>query len=148
MSEDITGSGLTVNIIATGTFPAGFDVTQFPDDTDPLDVPELQTAEVAMGLNGDLISWSTPKPVLVDIAVIPDSEDDLNLGILFEANRTGKGKRSVADKITFSRSFPGENPLIATNGKIIAGNPFSGVSSDGRKKTKIYRFAFENKVGV
>lgn len=148
MSEDISGYGLELNIIASGTFPVGFTVTEFADDADPFDTPEIQLADKAMGLNGDLITWNTPNPIEVTINVIPGSDDDINLSILAEANRSGKGKRAVLDKITMSRTFPGESPLILTNGKMLSAIPVTGVASSGRKKSKPYTFAFENKVGL
>jgi len=148
MSEDISGYGLEVNVIGSLTFPVGFTITEFADDADPFDTPEIQLADTAMGLNGDLVSWNTPNPIEVAINVIPGSEDDINLSILAEANRSGKGKRAIVDKITMSRTFPGEAPLILTNGKIVSAIPVTGVASSGRKKSKPYIFRFENKVGL
>jgi len=146
--SDISSIGLKVRIVGSLTFPVGFEVTQFADDSDPFDLPDIQIADKAMGVNGDLVTWSTAVPIEVSIAVIPDSDDDRNLGILAELNRVGRGKLPVKDSITMIRSFPDERPLILTNGKIVSMPPASSSSSAGRKKSKVYKFVFENKVGI
>ncbi len=78
MAQDIAGYGLEVRLRASTTFPAGFTVTQFADDGDPLDVASIQIADKAMGLNGDLITWAIANPINMTLNVIPQSEDDNN----------------------------------------------------------------------
>ncbi len=149
--SDISGFGLEVLVVATETFPVGFRVTQFSDDADAFNVEDLQMGEGAMGLNGDLVTWSTPNPIRVTISVIPDSDDDINLALLAEANRSGKGKRAVLDTITMTKTVPGapgDVPVVLTNGKMVQAPPTSGVQQGGRKATKNYVFIFENKVGI
>ena len=145
MSEDISGKGLEINIVASRTFPAGFVVNQFADDADPLDSPDIEIAQVAMGLNGDLISWNTANPIPMVINVIPGSDDDINLGILAEANRTGRGKKSAKDKITAVIVYPDGVITNLLDGRITNAPATSSVASAGRKKSKTYTFAFENK---
>ena len=48
-----------------------------------------------MGLNGDLIGWSKPNPIKITLNVIPQSFSDLNLAVLLEANRVGRGKQGA-----------------------------------------------------
>lgn len=149
MSEEISGYGMIINLVATSTFPVGFDITQFADDADPFDVADLTLGDTGMGLNGDLVAWTTPNPIEITISVIPGSSDDNNLAILMEANRAGKGKRAILDSIIMSRTFPDDSPpVLLTNGKFISGPPLDAVSSSGRKKSKSYVFRFENKVGI
>ena len=149
MADDISGYGLSVIIVATETFPvAGFTITEFADDADPITFEDITTGEVAMGLNGDLVSWTTPNPIVCSVSVIPDSDDDINLSILLEANRSGKGKRAILDRIDLTRALPGSTPVIFTNGKITGGPSSTSVLQSGRKQSKTYTFAFENKVGV
>src|SRR4051812_34553091 len=106
MSQDITGFGAIVNIVASRTFPIGFVVTQFADDADPLDASSIRIADAAMGLNGDLITWAKAAPLPVVLNVIPGSPDDLNLAILANANRVGKGKTGANDVITLTCVYP------------------------------------------
>jgi hypothetical protein len=142
--ENISGFGLSLNIIGSTTFPAGFTVTQFADDADPFDLPSIQIMDKAMGLNGDLVTWSVAQPLNVSINVIPDSEDDRNLAILLEANRVGRGKNSARDDITMVGIYPDGSTVNLSPGKITDGIPSSGIASAGRKKTKAYSFTFEN----
>jgi hypothetical protein len=145
--NDISGFGLQVQIVASNTFPAGITLTQFADDSDPLDVPSLQIADKAMGLNGDLIVWSKANPLAATINVIPDSDDDVNLNILFEANRVGRGKVSAQDVITMTIIYPDGSVKTLTQGKPTDFMPARSVASAGRQKTRPYVFAFENAIG-
>jgi len=147
--SDISGFGMNIRLIAGITFPIGFGITEFADDTDPFDIPDIQMADKAMGLNGDLVVWSMPAPIEVSIAVVPDSDDDRNLALIADSNRIGKGKSPISDVITMTRSFPGtdEIPLTLTNGKMISAPAATSVAAAGRKKSKVYTFAFENAIG-
>lgn len=144
--ENISGYGLVVNVLASNSFPVGLLLTEFADDSDPFDIAELQIADKAMGLNGDLITWSKPNPIIVTLNVIPQSFADLNLAILLEANRVGRGKIGARDIITMTATYPNGSPIVLINGVITDGIPGSPVASSARLKSKSYKFAFENKV--
>lgn len=144
--QDTSGTGIEVNIIALPTFPAGLKVTQFSDDADPLDAGDIQTAEYGMGVNGDLVVWRTPKPIEATLSVIPNSDDDKNLMILFDANRVAKNKLSTKDLITMVIKYPDGETKMLTNGAIISGSPINSIGSNGKTKSKVYRFVFENKL--
>ncbi|MDL2313392.1 hypothetical protein LJC36_00250 [Desulfovibrio sp. OttesenSCG-928-C14] len=145
---DITGTGMRIILIASNLFPAGLTLSEFADDADPFDLPAIQLADKAMGLNGDLITWSSPVPLDVTINVIPDSDDDINLAALAEANRASKGKTPSRDIITMVRIFPGEKPTTLTPGRLTNAVPATSVASSGRKKSKAYTFTFEGKAGA
>lgn len=142
--NDISGFGARVQVVADRTFPAGFNLSQFADDADPFDLPSQQIAETAMGLNGDLISWSKATPAKISLAVVPGSEDDRNLQALYDANRVGKGKTSARDKVTITVAYPDGKTLTLSEGRLTDGPPGVGVASAGRLKTSTYQFAFEN----
>lgn len=144
MAQDISGFGLKLWIIASSTFPAGFPVSQFADDGDPLDIPSLQIADTGMGINGDLVKWSKPAVVKVNISVIPGSTDDINLGILYDANRVARGKRGARDVITMTGIYGDGRTVVMTEGIITDGMPTDSVASAGRLKTKTYSFTFED----
>lgn len=144
MTQVISGYGLQINVVASLTFPAGFVLTQFADDADPFDLPSIQIADKAMGLNGDLLVWSKSSPLLVTLNVVPQSNDDNNLNILFQANRPGRGKFAVQDVITLSGVYPDGTIITLQEGKITDGMPGQSVASAGRMKSKAYSFAFEN----
>jgi len=144
MGNDISGFGLRLQVVASNTFPAGFEVTQFADDADPFDSPALPVRDKAMGLNGDLVTWGKATPVGATLSVIPNSDDDLNLSVLLEANRVGKGKQSARDVVTITAIYPDGSTTNFTQGVITDGPPAPSVASAGRLKSKTYTFAFEN----
>ena len=144
---NISGFNAEVRLLSTVTFPGGIVLTQFADDSDPIDIPNLQVGETAMGLNGDLITWSRANPIVLNIAVIPGSEDDQNLAVLLEVNRPGRGKIMPIDIITLNISYPQGNVVQFITGAITDGAPVSSVVSTGRMRSKTYSLAFENKIG-
>lgn len=141
--QDISAFGIRVRLIASVTYPAGIDLTQFADDGDSLDVPSLQIADKAMGVNGDLITWSKANPLAVTLNIIPNSEDDRNMSVLLEANRVGRGKTGARDVITITAVYPDGRVTTFNNGKLTDGIPSNALASSGRMKTKPYVFAFE-----
>ena len=144
MSNDISAFGLRVQLTASETFPSGISITQFADDADPFDTPSMQIRDKAMGINGDLITWSKANPIALTINVVPGSEDDQNLGVLFEANRVGKGKQGARDVVGITAIYPDGSTASFTQGTITDGQAGNSASSAGRLKTKAYQFAFEN----
>lgn len=143
---DISGFGLRANVKASITFPNGFDITEWADDTDPLDSESIQIRDKAMGLNGDLVTWSKAMPLPVAMGVIPNSEADKNLAVLFEANRVGKGKTGARDVLTITYVYPDGSTATFSEGVITDGPATLSVASAGRIKTNVYKFAFENRV--
>jgi len=145
---DISGFGLVVNVKASVSFPAGFQVSQFADDGDSLDIPSMQIADKAMGLNGDLVTWSKAAPLTLTMNIIPNSDDDKNLSVVAEANRVGKGKKSAQDVITMTVAYPDGKNVTYTGGKLTDAMAGNGVASAGRLKSKAYSWAFENVTGL
>lgn len=144
MTQNISGFGLVINIKASKTFPAGFNLTQFSDDADPFDTPSQQVADVAMGLNGHMVSWSVANPLQVTLNIIPNGSDDVNMSTLLEANRVALGKRSVGDVITLTGIYADGRVKSFIGGVITDGIPANSVASSGRLKTKPYIIKFEN----
>ena len=143
---DVSGTGIEVTVIAAPTYPTGIKVSAFADDADPLDLPELQIAEWAMGVNGDLVVWRAPKPIEITLNVIPDTDEDKNLAILFDANRVSKNKLSVKDVVTLVVKYPNGTVKMLSNGAIVSGMPMNSIASSGKTKSKPYKFVFENKM--
>lgn len=148
--QEVSGFGLEVRVIASKTFPTGFTVTEFADDIDPFDLPELQINDVAMGLNGDMVTWTFHTPLSFSVGVIPKSEADKNLAVLFEANRAARGKRPAKDIITIIGSYPDGSTITLSQGVAFSGLPGNSIAAAGRYKSKPYNFRFEqlNKVEV
>ena len=145
---NISGNGLSISLVASTTFPRGININQFADDSDPLDVPSIQISDVAMGLNGDLITWSKAVPIKITLSVIPESDNDVALSILLASNRIGRGKVSARDVITMNVSYPDGNYVTLTDGIITDGIPFSPTANSGRLKTRTYQFSFQTYIGA
>lgn len=148
MSQDISGFGSVVSLVASNTFPAGIVITQFTDDSDPFDQPTIRIGDVAMGLNGDLLTWRKAVPIPVTISVIPESDDDVNLSILANANRVGRGKTSANDVLTLTIIYPNGNTITLSNGAITDAAFANSISSAGRQKSMTYSFSFEGVTGT
>ena len=144
MPIEVSATGVSVRIIASRTFPQGFTVTQFADDADPFDVPDVTVSANTMNVNGDLVSASAPAPILFNLAVLPNTEDDQNLNQLLNANRAARGRRHSQDVITLVVTWPSGATDSYIGGKIQAGNPGRSAASAGRIKSKTYGFAFED----
>lgn len=144
--KDISGTGLSIIVKASNTFPQGILCTSFPDDTDPLDFPEVTITEYGMGLNGDLITWTSPQPLQFSLSLIPGTEEEIAMAFLFEANRVAKGKKSAKDEITIVVNYPDGTIKTLRPGRIVSGQTGKGIASGGRTKTPTYGFVFENKV--
>lgn len=141
--QNVSGYGSRIILRASSTFPQGITITQFADDADPFDLPEIQIADTAMGLNGDLVVWNSPTPITATLNVIPGSGDDDNLAALYEANRAARGKRPAQDVITLTQVLPNGRSVTLTQGVITNGRPGQSTASSGRLKSKAYAFAFE-----
>jgi len=144
MTQYIPVFGLRAHIVASTTFPAGFGITQFASDADPIDFPTLTMGDAAMGVNGDMEAWSVAAVIKATINVISGSNDDKNLRALFESNRVGAGKLAVNDKITLTVVYPDGSITTLEGGQCANFMPSPSGTSQGRLKTKIYQFNFEN----
>lgn len=142
--HNVSATGIKMRLVASLTFPAGFDITQFADDGDPLNSENLTIAETAAALNGDLVAWGKPNVIPLTVAVLPDTDEDRNLSILWNVNRIGKNKVAVQDVITLVVTYPNGDQKILSSGVMISGPALNSGSSEGRLKTKEYEFSFES----
>lgn len=148
MSQDISGFGLQINLVASVTFPQGFPITNFADDADPFDLESISILDKAMGLNGDLVTWAKAVAIPTAIAVIPGSDSDVNLQILADANRVAQGKFSARDIITLTGIYPSGATITLFKGAITDMMPGNSIAGSGRMKTKVYKFIFQDKVST
>lgn len=144
--QDISAVGTSVFIQCIPTYPAGFTITELAGNVNPLDSAVTQIADKEMGVNGDLVVWSTANSIDVTIRPIVNSEADKNLQILFDVNRVAKNKVSAQDIVTMVINYPDGTIRTLVNGKLLSGNAVASVESSGRLGTREYQFAFENKL--
>lgn len=146
--QNVSGFGGVVTVVASNTFPTGITVTQFSNDGDPLDMASVKIADTAMGVNGDLITWSKAVGLPMVLNVIPGSDDDINLQILADANRVAQGKTSAQDNITAVVVYPDGSVVTLISGIITDASFGKSISGDGRIKTRAYSFMFSDKIGA
>lgn len=142
--QDVSAIGFTLILRASETFPNGFTISEVADDADPFDIPAVEIASTAMNVNGDMVTWSSPTSMTPTINVIPASESDKNLSILWDANRAARGKRHARDVITLVASYPDGSTKTFSEGKMTSGMPGGSVASGGRIKSNAYVFAFQD----
>lgn len=142
--HNVSATGIKMRLVASLTFPAGFDITQFSDDGDPLNSENLAIAETAPALNGDLVAWSKPNVIPFTVSVLPDTDEDRNLSILWNVNRIGKNKVAVQDVITIVVTYPNGDQKILSSGVMVSGPALNSGTAEGRLKTKEYEFSFES----
>jgi len=140
---NISGFGLQAQITASNTFPNGFSFTEFADDADPLDSPDLDATDTAMALNGDLIVWSRAQGIEITLNAIPTSPGDTNIDVLLNANRVAKGKVGARDIVRIVLTYPSGQTVTMSSGVIVSGKVMPEVASAGRFKTRPYKFRFE-----
>ena len=140
---NISAFGSKAQLVASKTFPQGFRISEWADDADPLESAKLTVAEAGFGTNGDMVFWSRTNGIKLTLAVIPDSETEINLTALLDANRAAKNKSSAADSISLVFTFPDGRIVTCEPGIIEVGDIMPSISSQQRLKTREYEFIFE-----
>jgi hypothetical protein len=145
--QDTSSIGVSCRLIASQTYPAGISFTAFPEDTDIGVSGDLEIAGNASGVNGDLITWSTVAGIEAQVPLIPNTEEESLMDILFQANRASKNRAPKKDVITLVIT----NPVTGVaktyiKGRIKRGSVGYTYGGDGRIKTKNYGFVFEDAI--
>lgn len=142
---NVSAGGLSIRLIASLKFPVGFNITALASDADPLDFPEVTIGEAELNLNGNLVSSKTPNPYNVTLNVIPGSDDDRNLDVLFQAN--APRRFAQMDDITMIVTYPDGSVRTALRGICVSYNPGKGVGANGKMKSRPYKFVFADIIG-
>lgn len=144
MSINATGTGFKLCIIDKGgKFPNGYIIDTFSDDTDPIDSPNKEILQYANEVNGSLVWWSKASPTEITISVCQDTDGDIYLSSLFSLNEPRKGKRINDSEIYMQLIYPDGKIKFLNKGRMVDGSAVGGISSDGKKKTKTFKFVFE-----
>lgn len=139
---NISGVGTSVMIIALQSFPMGFNITQFADEEDPISVEPVEPVGYEMLYDGGMVSYDKASPVVVSIAVPPNTDDDINLKVLLQSRKGGLRLLPISDITTMIISYPDNDRVVLTNGTILSGPLADSIASSGRKKSNVYKFVF------
>lgn len=139
---DVSGFGLKATIVALNTFPSGFEVSQFPDETDALTFSNLEVSGYQMLFDGTLFIFDKAAPIIVDIAVLPNTTDDANLKMLLSVKQGMKSWLPFSDFTSMVIYYPEGGYTVLTQGSIVSGPVGDSLKQSGRKGSNTYRFAF------
>lgn len=145
--QDVSSIGVHVRLVASRTFPAGITFSAFPEDGDIGITGNTDIAGNASGVNGHLIVWSTVNGIEVNIPLIPNTPEESLMARLYEANRGSVNRFPKKDVITMTVTNP-VTGVVQTyqNGAIKNGPVGNQYGLDGRIKTKVYGFVFEDAI--
>lgn len=135
-----TGSILTLT--SSRTYPnAPIVIKAFSDDTDPFNVTQDAETQYGMDMAGGLVVWQKAQAVTVQVSAVTGSEAQKALEKLRRNNRvTMLGPEIIQINI---RHIDGSTDKYV-NGVITQTPPGKSGSSDGKMKTSVYTFVFEN----
>ncbi len=140
-NTNIGFAGAVAIITADVTFGGTpFAITYFPDDTDPFALDDIEIADMAMGANGNTVSWAKAAVQPFSLAVIAGSEDYINLKALLDANTVTENQTPNNDSITISRVMPNGTKMEISGAVITGGSSAMSFTSDGRVKTPVFMF--------
>lgn len=140
--EHVGGFGTSVTILAMKTFPVGFTVEKFADDVSPIDFGETQIADHEFMVDGRIFSFETGAAISVKIGVIPGTDDDENLSILLNANKSVLRMGGIPDLCFMTINYPFQAPIVLNNGYLRVGKFGTSIAETGRGKGKVYEFVF------
>lgn len=145
--QDTSSIGVAVHLKASVTFPTGITFKAFPEDGDIGVTGNTEIAGNASGVNGDLIWWKTVNGIEVNVPIIPNTEAESLLDILFNANRGARNRMPKKDIIQIVVTNPVTGiPKTYKNGIVKNGAVGYQYGGDGRIRTKTYGFVFEDAV--
>lgn len=152
---DVSGVFPKVMIVSTG-IPPLINITNFADDSNPIDVDQIEVTGHGINVNGTLVTWEKPTAYIVSVSVLAGTEEATNLNLLLEASHARAGANFVlAPTVTLTKKIGKRNMLgvitsddgeTYTNGRIVSGPAGTSIDSEGRKQSQTYTFVFENKI--
>jgi len=140
--DNVGGFGVVISLIATKTFPVGLTLSKFSDDVSPIEFSESQVADHEFLVDGDIISFETSSAVTVKIGVIPGSDDDDNLSIMLNSNKSIFRIGGLPDLMIMSILYPNQPGIVLNRGYIRSGSLGTSMSEAGRGKGKQFEFIF------
>ena len=138
----ISANSTTAYLQASKSYPAGVDFNEWGSDVDPMSFEDVEITKHETNMNGNLVAWAVANPIKVVLSAIPGTDQEKALGIMWENNRTGKGKKSVGDIISIIFSYEGGDKVTLSGGVMTIGQPSYSVTQEGRIATKTYSFVF------
>lgn len=143
---NISAVGFSMWISATNTFPLGFEVSDFADDVDPFELPEVPLGVGIKDLNGRVFFQNVAPIIPMYVNVIANSPSDKRLQTLYNSNLSASNKISNSDIITLMLKYNGKRDSLYGNGKMLIGTPDVPIQARGRYRSRRYGFVFGAKM--
>jgi len=141
---DVSALGFKILVQDSKIFPQGFSITRTADGSDLFAFSDLTIGEASMDANGNMVYATTPNPTEFTINLLPTSEEDKNMSLLFEAHKPKTQRARMGGKITIMVQYSDGSSTIANNCKFISGSPKKSITSPSRYTNKVYTFACES----
>jgi len=139
---NVSGFGTNIIVLAVQTFPVGFKITQFADDSDPLTMDTVEPSGFEMLYDGSMFVYTKAAPIKMSVSVIPGSDDDINLKILLQTRSIKTNLLPIDDFVSAIITYPDKGRILLTNGTILSGPLGDSITTIGRKKSNTYNFVF------
>lgn len=145
---DVSAFGTGIMVLSTASFPQGFSLSQFADDEDPLNVEQVEVSGFEKLYDGSIFIFDKTSPILLSVAVMPNSDDDINLKILMQMRKSSPSLLPLPDTTSMVITYPDGGRVILTNGGLISGALADSITTQGRKKGNVYHFVFGTFAGA
>lgn len=139
--RDVSFAGATINISGpTGSAT----ITDFMDDANPVEFPDVEVSGVGVNLNGNMIRYAKPNVIMMSVTVIPFSDSDNALRSMWKAYRVQGGvnngdiwKSPITATINCAHG-----DISLTNGTFVSGPGGPSSTGEGKMQGRTYTFAF------
>lgn len=128
---------------------AGIKISNFMDDANPVEFPDVEVSGYGINCNGVMIRWAKPNAVIMSVTVIPGSMEDAKLYRLWNQYRVQDGNYNAQWGSSLDASISIGNTQMAgkrsysfSGGTMISGPGGPTASSEGKMSGRTYTFAF------
>lgn len=129
-------------IFSTNSFPMGFKLSSFADDEDSLKIEQCEVSGFEKLYDGTIFGFDKTSPILLSMAIIPNTDDDINLKILLQKRKSNSTYIPLLDGVTMVISYPDGGRNVFSGGVMLGGSIADSMLSGGRKKSNTYNFVF------
>lgn len=126
----------------------GVEITEFMDDSNPIDIQDTDTANIEWSCNGRMIRTIKPSAVILSITVIPGSVSDNRLKRIWKKSFCNGGSATIGEadrslQCTISPDNPNVGSFTFGGGTPISGAAALTANGQGKMGGNTYTFAFE-----
>ena len=139
---DISTTGSGIMIVSTNSFPMGFQLSSFADDEDSLKIEQCEVSGYEKLYDGTIFGFDKTSPILLSMAIIPNTDDDINLKILLQKRKSNSTYIPLLDGVTMIVTYADGGRNVFSGGIILGGSIADSMVSAGRKKSNVYNFVF------